>query len=250
MARVLSLCGDMASSILGSTFPLCRWLLFGERTLIRLSGPSACSGTPSDSSHPDVPSPQPEGPMDTNGGTPGYSDPNLPMQPPPGLGPPDADMPPPDEDMPAGQNSQQPPDDPPPPGGRRERSRSRDRQSSPARPQPFLPANQHPDDLPSPDDLPPPGARRGRNRYRERQPMVPGNQPPGPPPGDDKDMPALPAPRLPTPPPRERTRSPRPGKIHLRLVRGRRKRMKKRKSQVPRMDQVLHEECGIPRTKR
>ena len=111
---------------------------------------------PSDRSQPDVPSPKAEEPPTNNDGTPAYSDPNIPIQPPPGLGPQDVDMPPPDEEMPAVQNSQQPPDDPPPPGARR-RSRSRDRQPPPALPQPTGPGNHPPG--------PPP---RGRSRSRER----------------------------------------------------------------------------------
>ena len=55
---------------------------------------------PSDQSQPDEPSPR-EVPMPgDDGGSPTYSDPNLPMQPPPGLTRPDEDMPPPDDEMP------------------------------------------------------------------------------------------------------------------------------------------------------
>ena len=83
---------------------------------------------PSDWSQPDEPSPDTKMTPNDNDETPAYSDPNVPIRPPPGLGQPDVDMPRPDEEMPAVPNSPQPPDDPPPPGAGEERSRSRERE--------------------------------------------------------------------------------------------------------------------------
>ena len=69
---------------------------------------------PSDASQPDEPSPMVEEPPDRNDGAPQYSDPNVPIHPPPGLAQPDESMPPQDDEMPPVQNTPQPPGDPPP----------------------------------------------------------------------------------------------------------------------------------------